>query len=186
MRGVPALDLSHLALGLAFAGLGYAGLYHLNGWLFQQAAITDHISWIFLPAAVRMVAVLVFGWVGVAGLFIGSISVIPDLVQSDLGQALTLATLSSVPALLAARAVQRFLGVSATLAGISGRQLLCFGLAGGLANSVSHSLYFAWRAGSVEPLAGVGPMFVGDTVGTLVMLYAGALLLRGVRTPPAA
>lgn len=183
MRDASALDLPTLALGLAFAGLGYAGLYYFNGWLFEHAVVTEHISWVFLPAAVRMIAVLVFGWVGVAGLFIGSISVIPDLVQSDLAQALTLATLSSVPALVAARGVQRLLGVSTTLAGITGRQLLCFGFAGGLVNSLSHTAYFTWRAGNLEPLAGFGPMFVGDTLGTVLVLYAGAMLLRRIRPP---
>ncbi|MFD0668624.1 hypothetical protein ACT80S_12970 [Ramlibacter sp. MAHUQ-53] len=186
MRLASAADLPFLLVGIASAGLAYAGLYHLNAWLFDHSEFTRHINWIFLPAAVRMVAVLVFGWAGVAGLFIGSISVIPEIVQSDFLHAATLATLSSVPALLAARAVQRLLDVPASLAGVTGKQLLCFGVAGGLANSVAHTLYFAWRAGSLEPLQGFTPMLVGDTVGTLLMLYAGAILLRGVRVPPAA
>ncbi len=185
MRFPSAADLPFILVGITFAALGYAGLYHLNGWLFEHAEFAQHINWIFLPAAARMVAVLVFGWAGVAGLFIGSISVIPELVQSEFVHAVTLATLSSVPALAAARFVQRLFDVPADLGGITAKQLLCFGFAGGLANSASHTAYFAWRAGSLEPLQGFTPMFVGDTVGTLLMLYAGAILLRGVRVPPA-
>lgn len=185
MRPFPVADVPFLLVGIASVGLAYAGFYYLNAWLFENSEFARHVNWIFLPAAVRMVAVLVFGWAGVVGLFIGSIAVIPEVVQADLVHAATLAILSSVPALVAARSVQRLLDVPANLAGITGKQLLCFGIAGGLANSFVHTLYFAWREGSLEALQGFTPMFIGDTVGTLIMLYAGAILLRRMRMPPA-
>ncbi len=39
------------------------------------------------------------------------------------------------------------------------------------------------RAESMQPLSGLVPMFVGDAIGTVVMLYLGAMVLRRVRLP---
>ena len=56
-----------------------------------------------------------------------------------------------------------------------------FGLAGGLVNSLVHTLYFAGREGNLEPFHGFVPMFVGDSIGTLIVLYVGAISLRHFR-----
>jgi len=171
-------DLTQFLIGVTVAALAYASFYQLNSWLFSQTAVSEHISWVFLPAAVRMLSVLLFGWGGVVGLFLGSVAVIQPILEADPSRALTLATLSSLPSSLAARTVQVVLSLPRTLAGVTGRQLLLFGLVGGLANSASHTVYFIWLAGELGPLEGFIPMFVGDTVGTLILLYAGALVLR--------
>ncbi len=49
---------------LAIAGIAlvYVVFYWLNGWLFSTFKVTENIAWIFLPAAIRMVAVLLAGW----------------------------------------------------------------------------------------------------------------------------
>lgn len=172
--------------GALATALAYIGLYHLNGWLFSHAMINENVSWVFLPAAVRMLAVLLFGWAGVAGLFAGSVLVVPDYVLAEPVRCVTLGVLSSFPALVAARWVQQRLQVPLDLGGMRPRHLMWFGLAGGLANSLGHTLYFMLEKGSLDPLAGFVPMFAGDTAGTLLTIYAVAFLLRGVRLPPPA
>lgn len=178
------LSFGETVAGALLAGLGYVFFFELNAWMFSQVKISENISWVFLPAAIRMLAVLLVGWAGVAGLFLGSLVVISHLVVNEPGHALVLATLSSVPSLLAARAVQRSLGIQTDLAGMTGRHLLVFGLAGGLVNSLAHTLYFAGREGNLSPFHGFIPMFVGDSVGTLLVLYAGAITLRHFRPHP--
>jgi hypothetical protein len=69
---------------------------------------------------------------------------------------------------------------------MTGRQLLVFGLAGGVTSSLVHTLYFVGREGSLAPFHGFVPMFVGDSMGTLLMLYAGAIGLRRIRQAPSA
>lgn len=171
------LSATQCLAGMAVVAVAYVVFFKLNAWLFSVAKVSDYISWVFLPAAIRMLAVMLLGWAGVAGLYLGSLSQLGPMLESDPVRALVIAAVSSVPCLLAARLVQRALRVPGDLAGMTGRQLLVFALAGGLANSGAHNLYFAIEAGSLEPLAGFLPMFVGDTLGALIMLYAGALLL---------
>ncbi len=183
MEARPGLTFGQAAAGAAVSALAYMFFYELNDWLFKQVQVSSHISWVFLPAAVRMLSVLMFGWAGVVGLFAGSLAVILELLQAEPVHALALATLSSVPSLLAARFVQKAIGVGDDLAGMTGKHLLVFGLAGGLANSLVHTIYFAGSQGSLEPVHGFIPMFVGDSIGTLMMLYAGAIALRQFRAP---
>ena len=171
------------AIAAACSALAYVAFFLLNDWLFTAVAVTENVSWIFLPAAIRMVAVLLAGWAGVLGLFVGSLAVIMPTLATDPAHALILATLSSVPSFYAAQAVRRYLRIPGSLAGMTGRDLLCFGLAGGLVNSTVHTLYFMLRAEGLQPLGGLLPMFVGDTVGTFAMLYLGALVLRRIRLP---
>ncbi len=164
--------------GMAAVALTYVLCFKLNEWLFSVAKVSDHISWIFLPAAIRMLAVLLLGWAGVAGLYIGSLSLLGSLFEFDPLAALFVAGLSSVPCLVAARVVQRLLRVGSDLSGMTGGQLLLFGVAGGFLSSGVHTLYFAYASQNLQALEGFVPMFVGDTVGTLIMLYLGALILN--------
>ncbi len=174
----------HFFAGMAAVALTYVLVFKLNSWLFSVAKVTDHISWIFLPAAIRMLAVMLLGWAGVAGLYIGSLSLLGSMFEFDPLGALIVAGLSSVPCLLAARLVQRLFRVRTDLAGMTGRQLLIFGVAGGFLSSGFHTLYFAYAAQSLAPVEGFVPMFVGDTLGTFIVLYLGALVINRL-VPPA-
>lgn len=169
--------------GASSAALAFYSSYFLSTWLFSDFEVTQNISWIFLPAAIRMLAVLLAGWAGVVGLFVGAVLVNAPTLLTDTGHVLTLGLLSSVPSLYAAQAVQRVLRIPSSLAGMTGRHLMYFGITGGLVNSTVHTLYFTVRAGSLQPLDGFLPMFVGDTIGTFIVLYTGAFLLRRMRLP---
>ena len=174
----------HFFAGMAAVALLYVLVFTLNAWMFSVARVSDHISWIFLPAAIRMLAVMLLGWSGVAGLYVGSLSLLGSMFEFDPLGALIVAGLSSVPCLLAARLVQRLFRVRTDLAGMTGRQLLVFGVAGGFLSSGFHTLYFVYAAQSLDPVDGFIPMFVGDTLGTFIVLYLGALVINRL-VPPA-
>ncbi len=179
-----SFSVLHFFAGMAAVALVYVLVFKLNAWLFSVAKVTDHISWIFLPAAIRMLAVMLLGWAGVAGLYIGSLSLLGSMFEFDPLGALIVAGLSSVPCLIAARVVQHLLKVDRDLAGLTGRQLLIFGLAGGFLSSMGHALYFAYAAQSLAPVEGFVPMFVGDTLGTFIVLYLGALVINRLLPRP--
>ncbi len=179
-----SFSVLHFFAGMAAVALVYVLVFKLNAWLFSVAKVTDHISWIFLPAAIRMLAVMLLGWAGVAGLYIGSLSLLGSMFEFDPLGALIVAGLSSVPCLIAARVVQHLLKVDRDLAGLTGRQLLIFGLAGGFLSSMGHTLYFAYAAQSLAPVEGFVPMFVGDTLGTFIVLYLGALVINRLLPRP--
>lgn len=181
MEGARGLTLGQALAGAVGTALAYVGFFLLNDWLFSRVKVSDYVSWIFLPAAIRMLSVLLFGWAAVAGLFIGSLAMLAGPLAHEPVHALFLALLSSVPALVAARLVQRTVGVQDDLAGMTGRHLVVFGLAGGLTSSLVHTVYFMGYHRSLDVVHDFWPMLIGDTVGTLITLYLGALALRRLR-----
>ncbi len=48
-------------------------LFKLNEWLFSTFEFAEHVNWIFLPAAVRVAAILLFRVRGAVGLFVGGL-----------------------------------------------------------------------------------------------------------------
>lgn len=174
--GLQALALP-TALALATA-LAWVLLFELNAWLFSSLEANPYVNWVFLPAAIRLLAVLWLGWTGAAGLFVGAIATGLDTWATDPGVAITLSALSALPCLLAVTAVGGLLRLPMDLAGLRAWHLLALSMAGSAASVAAHTGYFMLRAGDTSPAAGVMPMFVGDTVGTAIVLAAAAALLR--------
>lgn len=148
-------------------------LYILNDWLFDHVAISQYASWVFLPAALRMLAVLLCGWTGVLGLFVGSF--ITGYYTHDFtnpGMVIVLAGLSALAPMIAYLVCARLFGLRADLQGLSSSQLVVLSVAVALVGSVLHNLHFV----SIGATNAFGEtfiaMFVGDLIGTFAMLYA--------------
>lgn len=161
----------------------WVSLYLVNDWLFQFVAVSEYISWVFLPAAVRMLAVLLTGWVGVAGLFVGSlITGFYGFGDSSLGQVVVLAGLSALAPMLAFIVCANFLGLRADLQGLSAMQLVMLSLVCAAFTSGLHSVHL-YAFGTVEAFVDAFvPMFVGDLLGTIAVLYV-AKILMGLMGP---
>lgn len=167
---------SHAALAF-FVAAAWVLLFELNTF-FTVFEASPYVSWVFLPAAMRMLAVLWLGWTGVAGLFLGALVTNDDLIQTDPAAAITLSALSSLPSLLAAKAVASLLRVPADLAGLRPAHLFVYGVAGAAASVVAHNAYFALRDESPAAFSAALPMFVGDVAGTMTVLLVMAAILR--------
>lgn len=66
------LNLEKFALLILLAPL-FTGAHLFNGWFFEQMMVSSHISWVYLPAFLRIAYVLVLGpgW-GFITLFVGA------------------------------------------------------------------------------------------------------------------
>ena len=60
---VPNLSARTFLVQLSVVAGFWVGLFALNGWLFDRFAFSENVSWVFLPAALRMIAVLLAPWV---------------------------------------------------------------------------------------------------------------------------
>lgn len=169
--------LGMLASGLLVVFL-WTGLFYLNEWLFSAVSVSSVINWVFLPAAIRMLAVMALGWVGVVGLFIGALLTTDIVMHSGWHDAILIASLSALGPLVAVRACKRWLGVSDDLSGLRPSQLATFSLAGAVCNVVPHNIYFFFSGHRSDIFSGMVPMLVGDLLGTLVILYVASLALK--------
>jgi len=172
--------LSTVAMILFVLGVALAWfvLFHMNTWLFSRIHHTGFISWIFLPAAIRMLAVMVGGWLGALGLFLGAILTNLSLLKYEPFNIVILAGLSTLGPLVAVTLCTRWLKLPQDLAGLQYLQLLVFALAGAIFNTIPHNLYFYFTGLSPDAWSGIVPMFVGDLSGTLIVLYLTSLVLR--------
>ncbi len=167
-----------MILFVLVVALAWFALFELNAWLFSRIHLTGFISWIFLPAAIRMLAVMVGGWTGTLGLFLGAILTNLSLLKYEPFNIVMLAGLSALGPLVAFNLCTRWLKLPRDLAGLHHSQLLVFAVAGAIFNTFPHNLYFYFTGLSPDAWSGIVPMFVGDVAGTLIMLYLASLAVR--------
>lgn len=176
---LPDLTVRSFLIQLSIIVSLWVSLYALNGWMFERLAFSAHVSWIFLPAALRMIAILLAGWVGTLGIFLGSL--LTCVYFAGITQPVSILAISGVSALAPTFALlvcAKFWGNRINLAGLSPLNLLTLGVVAAASTAVMHNIYFA-ISGQVESVArSVGAMFVGDLVGTLAVLYAAKWLLH--------
>lgn len=120
-----------------------------------------------------MLAVLLFGWVGVLGLFIGAIIT----VDTEFGYyVFILSAISSLSPMLAMKLSKWALNIPPTLNGIKPSQLLIIAFASAIFNAIASNVHFHF-SDMANSLHGVFPMFVGDFLGTIIILYFSMVML---------
>lgn len=169
---VPNLNVRTFFVQLSVVAGLWTGLYVLNAWLFDRLAFSEHVSWIFLPAALRMIAVLLAGWVGALGIFLGSLATcIYFIGLSDPSYVVIIASISALAPTAALLICARFWEMQLNLAGLSAMHLLVLSTVAAGFTAVMHNGYFL-LLGKVDAVASsTGAMFVGDLMGTLIVLY---------------
>jgi len=127
-----------------------------------------------------MISVMLLDWVGAAGLFVGAVITSDPFVNHNLSEAIVLAGLSALGPVLAVTFCTRWLRMPANFSGLGPRQLTLFGLVGALCNVIPHNIYFYIAGRMQNPFEGIVPMFVGDLLGTIIILYVSAVILKYV------
>ena len=156
--------------------LAWVVLYHFNQYIFDDLVINRYITWIFLPAFIRMLAVMVFEWAGVAGLILGAY-ITRDLHSSSVLTPLIFALISGLAPYFAMRFCQRILHLPQSFEGLKGYHLFVFAFFGSLVTVCLNHLSFNYFAMDCN-LYTFTSMLVGDFVGALMMLYSAAFMLK--------
>jgi hypothetical protein len=161
----------------------FIGTLALNELLFATLEFGPGINWIYLPAGVRLLALLLFAEAGAVGILLASWIVCffwlfpDDYLRSFVG-----GIVAAAAPYLCYRGAQAWFGIKPSLANLTPRRLLLCAIAYSLASPLLHHLWFAMHGDDVDLLQGLGAMFAGDLAGTLIVLYtAKALLTLGRR-----
>lgn len=163
-----------MAAGTAVLFLGAIGLNEL---LFARFEFAAGISWIYLPAGVRLLCTLLFAEAGALGILFASWFICffyffpDDSIRSFAGGILAaLAPWLTYRLLIAGR-------ISSSLAGLGPWRLLGCALAFSIASPALHHFWFALQGQREGLLGSFLVMASGDFVGTLIVLYTAKLLL---------
>jgi len=153
-------------------------LYQMHTWWFQALDWADGVSWIFLPAAVRLLAVLLFGFAGALGLFFGGLFTMSMIEEAGLSKSICVAAASGFGPWLAVQLLVRRLRLPQTLSGLGPAQLALLAVGSAAASVCLHNLVYWLMAQRSDPVSGILPMFAGDIAGTLIMLYLARTAIR--------
>lgn len=159
---------------LALCAPLFAGAHLLNGWLFQQFELSAHISWIYLPAFLRVAYVLVLGpiW-GFLTLFIGGM-LLGGGLDENLLQALTNASASALGPVLALWLFMVLKERSLQISRLSDLIQMCVLYA--LLNALVHHVAWAYNqptqllSASQLPIMVIGDL-AGAVLGALVFTF---------------
>lgn len=162
------------AIGVAIA---WTLLFKLNMWVFKSLEVNHYVSWIFLPAFIRVLSVLLFGWAAAIGLVIGAI-ITSHPADTGYVTPYILAIISGVGPMIAVRFCENFLKLPPTLIGIRPSHLFIFGITGAFVNVSLNGYYFALHHLPSHPITSLSPMFIGDMLGSIIMLYIASFALK--------
>lgn len=165
-------ELSNALFGACIAAMSYAALFYFNDWLMAHLTFGLGVSWIYLPAGLRLFLTLIFGLSGAIGIAVSSfvISYFGDFPQ-DLTTCIGIGLISGFAPYLARFFVISNIQIAPDLSNLSmGKLLSCILIYAALSAGV-HQWWFALRsldeAGSFNHVL---VMFFGDVAGSLLLI----------------
>jgi len=147
-------------------------LYQFNQFVFSDLAYSPYITLIFLPAGLRLIAILLFDSAAVVGLFVGALITNAINQTFDLPTAIVISLISAVSAYISIILTKYIFNINDILHNLNARQLVILALISSTFNSVSHNIFFYYQfCLTSNILNSLLNMFVGDFLGCLIILY---------------
>lgn len=169
-------------MGMVSATL-FVGFFQLNSLLFSSVQHAQGIDWIFLPAGFRVLLVLVMGMPGALGIVAGNLWLDQDLLRDGhLSQVVLTAIVSGLGPWVVKQWMTSRQWLDQDLKDITLASLFNFVLFYAALNALLNQLIrWSFRFADSHPLVDVWPMFVGDAVGAMAVIYGFRLSLPWLR-----
>ena len=169
-----------------FSAVLFVGFFHLNDLIFSIFEYSDGISWVFLPAGFRVILVLIMGLPGALGLMLGSWFIDRELFTQN---AAALAFLNGIVGGLTPWLVLKLLihrqWLDPKLQSLNALLLLKMTLIFAATTALMHQLvWLVLDRPNLNIWVDIWPMFMGDALGTLLMLYGFKFMLDRMSTRP--
>lgn len=158
------------AITIIGVAVSWVVLFNLNGALFAELEFSERAHWIFLPAAFRILFVLLFRQIGAIGLIVGAFFTLPHGAASPFLHELFLSISSGLAPLIAVAFATRFMGIEIDLQGLRGIQIIVLSFACAIVNSLIVNFYLILALEPNPPLMQVASIFVGDVLGAAILL----------------
>ncbi|MFA7585502.1 MAG: hypothetical protein WCY11_04785 [Novosphingobium sp.] len=185
-----SVSAARLRQGTTICGISIAWVaaFELNGWVFSALEHTIRAHWIFLPAALRLLAILMFGRIGAAGLVLGAYLTVQGTAGGDAVHEILLSLCSGITPLVAVGLGKWMLDVPGNLAGLRSMHIVVLCALCASLNALVLNAYLLASGRPESSLVQILTIFVGDLLGAAIvlLLLAGILALilpRTGRTP---
>lgn len=155
----------------AFTVFVFLSLNTINEFMFLPFEHSNGINWVFLPAGIRLLATLLFGFSGFVGLLAVSLYLnFGHFVFHDDVRALSGAIAAAGGPYLAYLFAKHWFDLRPWLKNLTGQRLLVTGVLCGIMSPAFHHAFMWVQTGLVD-WTGLAVMITGDIVGILIVLY---------------
>jgi hypothetical protein len=169
MKRLTSSAIKHLG-EVGITVLAFLGLNWLNELAFIQLQQSNGINWVFIPAGIRLLSTLLFGFAGFEGLLLAGVylNFFHFEFHSNF-RAWSGALAGALGPYLAALLVKHWFDLEPRLKGLTAHRLLFTGVLCGLMSPVFHHTFMWVLTGHVDWTA-LTAMIIGDTIGILIVL----------------
>ena len=168
---ITSSSTSLFLMGAAISALLYSALFFFNDWVTEAAKYDLGVSWIYLPAGLRLFLILIFGLAGAIGIAIASFTIsyfgvfLPDLVTC-----IGIGLISGFAPLLAKWVVVSNIPINNDLSNLSLQKIIFCGVVYALMSAGLHQYWFVLRGLESGSLDHFLVMFVGDIAGSILLI----------------
>jgi hypothetical protein len=160
-----------LLAGVLISALAYSALFFVNDWLTEALKYDLGVSWIYLPAGLRLFLILIFGLAGAIGIAIATFIIsffgvfLPDLVTC-----IGIGVISGFAPLLAKWVVVSSIPINNDLSNLSLPKIIFCVVVYALMSAGLHQYWFVLRGLESGSLDHFLVMFVGDIAGSILLI----------------
>ena len=171
--------------GVFISALLYSALFFFNDWITETVKYDLGVSWIYLPAGLRLFLILIFGLAGAIGIAAASFAISYfGAFPADLVTCIGIGLISGFAPLFAKWVVVSKTHISNDLCNLNMQKILLCIVIYALMSSGFHQYWFMLRdleSGSINHFL---VMFAGDVAGSILLIalvkYGIDLIRRGV------
>ena len=165
-------------MGALISALLYSTLFFLNDLVTEAVKYDLGVSWIYLPAGLRLLLILIFGLAGAIGIAVASFAISYfGVFPTDLVTCIGIGLISGFAPLLAKWIIVSNISINTDLSNLSIQKIILCIIAYALMSSGLHQYWFELRdleSGSLEHFL---VMFIGDVAGSILLI---ALIKYGI------
>jgi len=168
---------------IAGTALAYFLLYRLNFILIGDSLnYAYRVDWIFLPSGLRLAFVLIFMREGALGIALASMLITYEqYFDGNYLKLLVSGSLAGVGPYVAWKFASVLLKLDKVMTNLSSVGLFKLAVLFAFTSAVIHQLWYFWIRANEQFLDTVVVMFVGDLIGTIMVLGFLQMLLRVIR-----
>lgn len=158
-------------VGALISALLYIALFFLNDWLTQSLKYDLGVSWIYLPAGLRLFLILIFGLAGAIGIAVASFAISYfGAFPADLVTCIGIGLISGFAPLLAKGLVVSNVPINNDLSNLSIQKIILCVVVYALVSAGLHQYWFEVRDLESGSLNHFLVMFVGDIAGSILLI----------------
>jgi hypothetical protein len=158
-------------VGILISALLYSALFFFNDWLTETVKYDLGVSWIYLPAGLRLFLILIFGLAGAIGIAIASFAISYFWAfPADLVTCIGIGLISGFAPLLAKWVVISNIPINNDLSNLSLQKIIFCVVVYALMSAGLHQYWFVLRGLESGNLDHFLVMFVGDIAGSILLI----------------